>query len=161
MCAAYIESQNMFTMATSLSCRVSAISAFCWPTTTQIPSISNSLVAIVHIKSVIGILVPKLVAMAPSLRTSKSAMSSSDSLNPKISCRQLSQNRSYSPSKAKKWLLWQRPLGARHRQYLRFILNPLHNKLRRCYRSHKTSYSNFSPQIGCHCNVPQRLWTPI
>jgi len=69
-------------VATSLSCRVSAISAFCWPTT-QTPSITNSLVAVVHTKPVIAILVPKLVAMATSLGTAKSAMSLSDSLNPK------------------------------------------------------------------------------
>ena len=42
----------------SLSCRVSAISAFCWPTT-QTPSITNSPVAMVHTKPVIAILVPK------------------------------------------------------------------------------------------------------
>jgi len=84
MCTAHIQSQKMFSMATSLNCRVSAISAFCWPTT-QTP-ITNSLVAIVHTKLVIAILVPKLVAMATSLRTSKSAMFSLDSLtqNPSI-----------------------------------------------------------------------------
>ena len=53
-------------MATSLSCGVSAIPVFCWPTT-QTPSITNCLVAVVHIKLVIAILVPKLVAMATSL----------------------------------------------------------------------------------------------
>ena len=67
----------MVAMATSLSCRVSAISAFCWPTT-QTPSITNSVVAIIHTKLVIAILVPKLVAMATFLRTLKSAMSSSE-----------------------------------------------------------------------------------
>ena len=69
-------------MATSLSCRVSEISAFCWPTT-QTPSITNRLVAIIHTKPVIALLVPKLVAMATSLRPSISAMSSLDSLTPK------------------------------------------------------------------------------
>ena len=69
----------MVAMATSLSRRVSAISAFCWPTT-QTPSITNSVVTIVHTKPVIAILVPKLVAMATSLTPSKSVMSSSDSL---------------------------------------------------------------------------------
>jgi len=64
-----IESQKLVAMVTSLSCRVSAISAFCWPTT-QIPSITNSRVAIVRTKQVIAILVPKLVAMATSLSTS-------------------------------------------------------------------------------------------
>ena len=56
-------------MATSLRCRVSVISAFCW-LTTQIPCITNCLVAIVHTKLVIANCVPKLVAMATSLRTS-------------------------------------------------------------------------------------------
>jgi len=68
--------------AMSLSCTVSAISAFCWPTT-QTPSITNCLVAIIHTKPVIAILVPKLVAMATTHRHSISAMSSSDSLTPK------------------------------------------------------------------------------
>jgi len=46
-------------------------------------SISNSLVVICQTKPVIAILVPKLVAMATSLRPSISAMSSSDSLTRK------------------------------------------------------------------------------
>jgi len=62
----YVESQKMVAIATSLRCRVSAISAFCLLTITQTPSISNYLVAIVH---TIAILVPKLVAMATSLST--------------------------------------------------------------------------------------------
>jgi len=66
MCTPYIESQKMVAMATSLSCRVSEISAF-----SQQPlkpaSIINCLVTIVQ---VIAILVPKLVAMATSLSTS-------------------------------------------------------------------------------------------
>jgi len=72
----------MVVMATSLSFRVSTISAFCRPTT-QTPSITNRLVAIVHRKPVIAILVPKLVTMATSLRSLISAMSSSDRLIPK------------------------------------------------------------------------------
>jgi len=44
--------------ATSLSCRVSTISAFCWSTTSQTHSITNCLVVIVHTKPVIAILVP-------------------------------------------------------------------------------------------------------
>ena len=44
----------MVAIATSLRCRVSAISAFCQPTT-QTPSITNSLVAIIHTKPVITI----------------------------------------------------------------------------------------------------------
>jgi len=80
----YIESQKMVAMATCLSCRVSAISAFCW-LTTETPSITNSSVAIVHTKPVIAIknLDTKLVAVATLLGTSKSAMSLSDSLTPK------------------------------------------------------------------------------
>jgi len=31
---------------------------------------------------------------------------------------------------------------------------PLHNQSPSRYRSHKASYSNFSPKIGCHGNVP-------
>ena len=59
----------MVAMATSLSCRLSVISAFCWPTT-QTPSITNSLVAIVHTKPVMANCVSKLVAMATFLSTS-------------------------------------------------------------------------------------------
>jgi len=77
----YIESQKMVAMAPSLSCRLSAISAFCWPTT-QAPS-TNIPHAVVHTKLVITILVPILVAMAMTLRRWISAMSSSDSLTPK------------------------------------------------------------------------------
>ena len=78
----YIESQKVVAVVTSLNYRVAAISGFCWPTT-QTPSITNRLVAIVHTKPAIVILVTKLVAMAMSLRTSKSAISSSNSLTPK------------------------------------------------------------------------------
>jgi len=79
-----IESQKVVAMAlaTSLSCRVSTISAFC-QATTQTPSITNHLVAIVHTKLVIAILVQRLVVMTTSLGPSFSAMSSSDSLTPK------------------------------------------------------------------------------
>ena len=66
MCTPYIESQKIIAMATSLRYRVSAISAFCRPTI-QTASITNRLIAIVHTKPVIAILVPKLVAMATSL----------------------------------------------------------------------------------------------
>jgi len=67
MYTSYIERQKWLPWQ-PLSCRVSAISAFCW-TTTQTPSISNCLVAVVHTKPVIAILVPKLFAMATSLST--------------------------------------------------------------------------------------------
>ena len=69
MCTPYIESQKMIAMATSPMCKVSAISAFCRPTT-QTPSTTNRIVAIVLTKPVIAILVPKLVAMAITLRHS-------------------------------------------------------------------------------------------
>jgi len=77
-----IKSQKEVSMATSLSCRVLAISAFCRPTTKtplhkQSPSRYRS-----H-KANYSNLVPKLVAMATSLRPSISAMSSLDSLTPK------------------------------------------------------------------------------
>jgi len=104
-------------MATSLSCRVSAISAFCWPTT-QTPSITDCIDAIVHTKPVIAILVSKLVAVATTLRHTISDISSSDSLTPtthpwnQTVCRWLSYNQNYSPSKAKNWLPWQRPLAS-------------------------------------------------
>jgi len=78
----YIESQKMVAMVMSLNYRVAAVSGFCWPTS-QTPSITNRLVAIVHTKPAIVILVTKLVAMAISLRNSKSAIFSSDSLTPK------------------------------------------------------------------------------
>jgi len=61
-------SLKMVAMETYLSFTASAISAFYWPTT-QTPSITNCLVAIVHTMSVIAIVVPKLVAMATSLST--------------------------------------------------------------------------------------------
>ena len=111
-------------------------------------SIISCLVAIVHTKPVIAILVPELVAIAMTLRHSISAMSSSDSLTPKTHpwnqtvCSLLSYNQSYSPSKAKNWLLWQRPLGAGYRQYLHSVddhSNPLHNQLPSQYRPHKAS----------------------
>jgi len=57
-------------MATSLRCRVSAISVFCWPTT-QTPSITSCLVTIVNTKPFIANCVPKLVAVATFLSTSE------------------------------------------------------------------------------------------
>jgi len=61
------------------------------------------------------------------LRTSKSAMSSSDSLTLKTHpwnqtvCRYLSYNQSYRPSKAKMWLPWQCLLGTGYQQYLHSV----------------------------------------
>jgi len=83
MCTKNIQSQKMFATTTFLSCSVSAISKLCW-LITQTLSIANSLVTVVNTKPAIAILVPKLVAMALSLKTSKSAMSSLDSLTPNI-----------------------------------------------------------------------------
>jgi len=54
----------------------------CWPPT-QIPSITNSLVAIIYAKPVIASCVSKLAAMAMTHRHSISAMSLSDSMTPK------------------------------------------------------------------------------
>jgi len=34
----------------------------------------------------------------------------------------------------------------------RFFVDTLYNQLPSCYHSHKASYSNFSPKIGCHGN---------
>jgi len=58
MCTQYTESQKMVATATSLRYRVSAISAFCRPTT-HTPSITNRLVAIVHTKPVNSNFSPK------------------------------------------------------------------------------------------------------
>jgi len=74
---------KLVSMATSISCRASATSAFC-RSTTQTPSITNRLVTVVHTKPVIAISVPKSVAMATYLKPFISAMSSLDSLTPKI-----------------------------------------------------------------------------
>ena len=60
----------MVATATSLSCRVSAISAFCWQTT-QTSSITNSLNAIVYTKPVLAILVPNLIGGGASVRHMK------------------------------------------------------------------------------------------
>jgi len=75
MCTAYTESQKMVA-------KVSAISAFCRPTT-QTPYITNCLVAIVLKKPVIAILVPKFVAMVTTIRHSIWTIFSSDSFTPK------------------------------------------------------------------------------
>jgi len=57
----------------------------------------------------------------------------------------------------------QRPLGALYRQYLHLSADHsklLHNQLPSRYRSHKTSYSHFSPKIGCHSNVSSTCGLP-
>jgi len=73
---------KMVAMATYFMCKVSAITAFCQPTT-QTPFITNCLDAIVLTKPVIAILVSKLVAIATTLRHSMSIIFSLDSLTPK------------------------------------------------------------------------------
>ena len=73
----------MVAMATSISCRVSAISALHLLADHSNPSVTNCLVAIVHTQPVIAILVPKLVAVATTVRHSITAVSLSDSLTPK------------------------------------------------------------------------------
>ena len=60
---------KMVAMAMSLRCKVPAISTLC-QLTTQTPSITNCVVAVVLIKPVIAILVPKLVVTAMTLRHS-------------------------------------------------------------------------------------------
>jgi len=66
--------------------------------------------------------------------------------------------------KAKKWLPWQRPLGAGYWQYLPSVGRPLKlPSITNCVVAivdTKPVNSNFSPKIGCHGNVPQHLWTP-
>jgi len=78
-----IESQKVVAMATSLSGRVYRQYLYSVGRPLKPPSITNRLVAIVHTKPVMTILVPTLVAMATSLRPSTSGMSSLDSLIPK------------------------------------------------------------------------------
>jgi len=82
VCTPYTESQKMVAVATSPMCKVLAISLFCRPTT-QTPSITSCLVAVVLTKRVIAILVPQLVAMTTTIRHSISSIFSSDSLTPK------------------------------------------------------------------------------
>ena len=69
---------KLIAMATSLSCRVSTISAFC-----RLATRTNHLVVICHKKPFIATIVPKLVSVATSLRSSISTMSSLDSFTPK------------------------------------------------------------------------------
>ena len=80
-----IESQNMVAMATSL--RYTGYRQYLHsvgrPLIVISPSITNCLVAVVHTKQVIVILVPKLVAMATTHKHSISAMSLLDSLTRK------------------------------------------------------------------------------
>jgi len=123
MCTLYTESQNMVAMATSPMCKVSAISAFCWPTT-QTPFLAKCLDAIVLTKPVIAILIPKLVAMATTVRHSISTIFSSDSLTLNThpydqtgvtsyhTSKVITQQRPYSQLwqiASQNWLPWQRP----------------------------------------------------
>jgi len=73
---------KMVAMATSLRCNVSAVSAFCWPTT-QTP-LDNQLPSRYHThKASYSNFSPKIGCYGNDLRHSISAMSSSDSLTPK------------------------------------------------------------------------------
>jgi len=139
MCTPYTESQKMVAMATSPMCKVSAISAFCRPTT-QTPSITNCLVAIVLTKPVIAILVSKLVTMAMTLRHSISTIFSSDSLTPKTHPPRIKQRvASYHTTKviahqspysqvwqiaSQNWLPWKSPLPPLHSHLTRDSLGP-------------------------------------
>jgi len=91
MCTQYMESQKMVAIATSLTCNVPAISAFCLPTI-QTSSITNCLVAIVLTKPVITTLVPKLVAMATSLSTCEPRQTRGSLVPPKSSTQTASRS---------------------------------------------------------------------
>jgi len=64
----------------------------------------------------------------------------------------------YTPYiKRQKWLPWQHPLVAGIGNICILLAdhsNHTHNQLPSRYRSHKASYSDFSPKIGCHGNDP-------
>jgi len=73
---------KMVAMTMPLSCRVSAVSAFCRPTT-QTPSITNRLVTIVHTKPIMANFVPKLVAInVPQVLNTSGSHLIHDSLGP-------------------------------------------------------------------------------
>jgi len=165
MCTPYTESQKMVAMATSPMCKVSAICAFCRPTT-QTPSITNCLVAIVHTKPVIAILVPKLVAMATFLRASIAVclhwIACPRNPTPRIKQRVASCHTT-------EVIAHRKPKSGCHGKLATSLScrvsalsafcrpttqTPLHNQSPSRYRSHKASYSNFSPKIGCHGNIP-------
>ena len=109
---------------------------------------------------------PKMVAMATaatSLRTSKSAMPSPDSLTPKTNPRIKQRVASYHTTEV---IAHRKPksgsmatsLSCRVSAISAFCRpttqSPLHNQSPSRYRPHKASYSTFSPKIGCHGNVP-------
>jgi len=59
-CGPHIQRAKMVAMVTSVRCRVSAVSAFCW-LTTQIPFITNCLVAVIHTKPVNSVFTQSLL----------------------------------------------------------------------------------------------------
>ena len=111
----------------------------------------------------------KMVVVAISLKTLKSAMSSSNSLTQKIHHRIKQRAASYHSTEV---IAHQKPKSGCHINVLYVqgignicILladhsNLLHNQLPSSYRCHKASYSKLRPKIGCHGNVPQHRWTP-
>jgi len=68
---------------------------------------------------------------------------------------------SYSLQKGKKWLPWQRPLGAGYRQYMHSVDRPLKAPfITNCLVTiihEKPINSTFSPKIGCHGNDPLKV----
>ena len=121
-----LKAKKMVVTATSLSCRVPvyAICAFCWPTT-ETPSITNSLVTIVHTKPVIAIFVSKLVAIAMTLRHSiclhRIAWPRKPTPRIKYCATSYHTTKVITHRKPKKWLTWQCPLVAGYRKYLHFV----------------------------------------
>jgi len=108
--------------------------------------------------------VPQLVSMATSLRPSISAMSSLDSLSPKthpLESNTMSlaiiQLKLY-PIESQKVVAMATSLNCRVSAMSDFCWTttqtPLHNQSPSRYHSQKASYSNFSPKIRCHDNVP-------
>jgi len=100
-----------------------------------------------------------MVAMATSLRTSKSAMSSSDSLTPKPTPRIKQCVASYHTTEV---------IAHCHRCKVSAIsafcqpttqTPSISNCLVTMVHTMPVN-SNFSPKIGCHSNVPQHLWAP-
>ena len=108
---------KMVATAMSLSCRVSAIAAFCWPTT-QTPSITNLPSHYRLQKASYSSFCPKIGCHGKDLRHSISAMFSWDSLTPKTHPLKIKQRvASYHTTKVianrkpKYWLPWQRSLA--------------------------------------------------
>ena len=120
------------------------------PVHNQLPSRYRS-----HKASYGNFFVPKLVAMATSLRHSIWAMSSSDSLTPK--------NPSLE-SNSMSLAIIQRPLVAGYQQFLHFVGCPLKppsitNCLDTIVHTKPVNWCKLRSRIGWHGNVPQHLCT--